>query len=152
MNGDSFEARLAGDYSLDKPGVSKVWRIVAIIAIALFVVASIVFTILFFRLTDENEADKLKVEVSNRNVTIRGLEEEKETSAAKITELEKTVESLESKITAQNQKKEEVIKPKPFTVEKTAIIENTKRLAHEIKSNFKIMINSDYSYIVFEGE
>ena len=138
MYDDSFEARLAGQAVGAPKRGGKIWIVISIILFVLLA-AAVVFAVIFFNKSqDTSSADSLKKKVTDQEAFLK----------SKVSDQEKTIQQLTEN--ASNAQKE-IAKPNPVTVTKSEIIEASKKLTHELNDSFKVMINSDYSYVVVEG-
>ena len=148
MYDDSFEARLAGQAVGAPKRGGKIWIVISIILFVLLA-AAVVFAVIFFNKSqDTSSADSLKKKVTDQEAQIAVLESDKHFLKSKVSDQEKTIQQLTEN--ASNAQKE-IAKPNPVTVTKSEIIEASKKLTHELNDSFKVMINSDYSYVVVEG-
>ena len=97
---------------------------------------------------DTKETDALKSTISDKDAEIAKASEEK-------TSLEKQVENLKTEVdnlrSASNAGRNATPKTKPANITDSEVKDASKKLGHELAAGYKVLINSDFQYVVVEG-
>lgn len=153
-DGLTFEQPVMQEENVEQPFPAQapkkqknVWMFAAIVALALFVGATVMAALFYAKSIDTKETDALNKTISDKDSEIAKAKEEK-------TLLEEQIEALKTEVTSlRDAAKSNSTKPatKPVDITNSEIIDASKKLNHELAAGYKVMMSSDFQYVVVEG-